>query len=286
MTDPQTNRLDVAVLAKLPDISRARAAKLIQAGEVSLNGQVVTKASTKVDSDDKISVNYDPTSIKIPKISLPIIFEDSDVVVINKPSGVLAHSKGSFNAEPTVASWLADKYSGELTNRSGIVHRLDRATSGVMIAAKNEPSSQWLQKQFSTRAVKKTYIAIVSGHLNYDEALIDLPIERSPAHPQTFRVGAGGKPSQTPYKVIDSNEHFSLIELKPTTGRTHQLRVHLAHLGHPIVGDELYKGVKADRLYLHALSLELTLPSKKRSTFESPLPKEFKLYMNNDRPAN
>jgi RluA family pseudouridine synthase len=204
------------------------------------------------------------------------------VLVINKPIGLLSHSKGTFNSEATVATWLEDHFKGEKHNRAGIVHRLDRATSGVMIVAKNEEAYKWLQKQFSSRKVKKAYVAIVSGHLTHSEAIIDLPIERNPKAPQSFRVGPSGKSASTEYSVLSSNDNSSLIELRPTTGRTHQLRVHLAHLGHPIVGDTIYKGKPADRLYLHAKSLEITLPSKERKVFEVPLPKEFKLYMNHE----
>ncbi|MEI9914151.1 MAG: RluA family pseudouridine synthase [Candidatus Saccharibacteria bacterium] len=220
--------------------------------------------------------------LKIPKISIPVIYENDDLIVINKPIGVLSHSKGAFNPEATVATWMEDKYKDEKNERSGIVHRLDRLTSGIMITSKTDEATKWLQKQFSTRKVKKTYIAIVSGHLSHPQAIIDLPIERNPKAPQSFRVGAGGKSALTEYTVLDTNDKFSLIELRPTTGRTHQLRVHLAHLGHPIVGDNIYKGKPADRMYLHAKSLEITLPNKERKTFEAPLPKEFKLYMSHE----
>jgi 23S rRNA pseudouridine1911/1915/1917 synthase len=160
-------------------------------------------------------------------------------------------------------------------NRAGIVHRLDRATSGVMICAKTETALKQLQKQFSERKTKKTYIAIIAGRLANPEAIIDMPIERNPKQPQTFRVGRQGKPAITQYKTLKVSDNYSLVELKPTTGRTHQLRVHLKHLGHPIVGDNLYGGMPADRLYLHALSLEITLPNRQRVTLKAPLPNAF-----------
>ncbi len=156
------------------------------------------------------------------------------------------------------------------------MHRLDRATSGIIIGAKNQRALSLLQKQFAQRAAKKTYVTIVEGHLKQPEALIDMPIERNPKAPATFRVGANGKPSKTHYKVIQEGPKTSLLELKPETGRTHQLRVHLAKLGHPIVGDPLYgHGSYGDRLFLHALSLEITLPNGQRQTFTAPLPTEF-----------
>ncbi|HVX48269.1 MAG TPA: RluA family pseudouridine synthase [Candidatus Saccharimonadales bacterium] len=273
----KTERLDQSVVRQLPGLSRSAAAKLIEDGKVKINGQAAGKASQKVRPDDTVEVDYDPSlAADIPKIQLPVIYEDQDCVVINKPAGVLTHSKGEFNPEATVATWLAGRVKDMSGERAGIVHRLDRATSGVMICAKTPEALKWLQKQFSERKVKKTYAAVVKGRLPKPEAVIDMPIERNPRKPQTFRVGVNGKPALTNYKVLSHGNGYSLLELQPATGRTHQLRVHLHKLGHPIVGDELYGGPKADRLYLHAERLEITLPSKQRRTFEVPVPAEFK----------
>ncbi len=195
--------------------------------------------------------------------------------MIEKPPGLLTHSKGAFNPEATVATWLRGRLRSMEGERAGIVHRLDRATSGIMICAKTPLAHSWLQKQFSQRRVKKTYAAVINGHLKQLEAIIDMPIERNPKHPQTFRVGANGKPATTDYTVLQVNDHYSLVELRPTTGRTHQLRVHLAYLGHPIVGDTLYNGSPSERLLLHACRLELTLPSRERKVFESQIPPSF-----------
>jgi RluA family pseudouridine synthase len=144
-----------------------------------------------------------------------------------------------------------------------------------MIGAKTPEALSWLQKQFSQRKVKKTYMAVVEGQLEPAEAIIDMPIERNPKHPQTFRAGPNGKPAQTEYKAVKYNGSKTLVELRPKTGRTHQLRVHLKQLKHPILGDTLYGGVSANRLYLHALSLEITLPNRQRKVFVAPLPTEF-----------
>ena len=211
----------------------------------------------------------------IPDIELPIVYEDDDCVVINKPTGLLAHSKGAFNPEATVASWLRSHVQGLEGERAGIVHRLDRATSGVMIMAKTPEALSWLQKQFSQRKVKKVYTAIVQGKLQPEEAIIDMPIERNPKRPQTFRTGINGKPAQTEYKVVAVQHGRSLVVLQPRTGRTHQLRVHLLQLGHPIVGDSLYGGPEGKRLYLHATSLELTLPNRERKVFKVDVPDSF-----------
>lgn len=293
----RAERLDMRVIAMYPDLTRSVAAKLIEKGKVTVNGKVVQKAGFKLKPGDDIHADYNyELMTAIPSIEIPVLYEDEDCVVVEKPYGILTHSKGDFNPEATVASWLAehlvkagkkplwllekDVESGSPNNpRAGIVHRLDRATSGVMICAKTPAALAFLQKQFSQRKTKKTYIAIVSGHLKHPEAIIDMPIERNPKSPKTFHVSLGGKPSVTEYAVKQSSEHYDLVELKPVTGRTHQLRVHLNHQGHPIVGDTFYNGPKADRLFLHANSLEITLPNKKRKVFTSPVPKSFKKLM-------
>lgn len=268
-------RLDVVVSSMFPNLSRSSIQKLSKMGKITLNKKL-SKVSHKVWPGDKVTVDYDEKDdVKIPDINLPILFENEDVIVINKPPGLLTHSKGIFNPEPTVATWLRDKVIDLSGDRAGIVHRLDRATSGVMIVAKNPKAVQWLQKQFSTRNVKKTYIALISGEISPAEAIVDMPIQRNPKAPATFKVGANGKPSITHYKSLQKGHKYSLIELKPETGRTHQLRVHLAKLKHPIVGDSLYGGEVADRLYLHALTLELTLPNHERALFTTTPPTTF-----------
>lgn len=272
----RAERLDQYVSDKLPTISRASVSKLIDQGVVKVNGEIALKGGYKLRPHDIVEIDYEATVQQpVPEIELPIIYEDADCVVIIKPAGVLSHSKGAFNPEGTVDSWLRQKIANLEGERAGIVHRLDRATSGVMICAKTAEASSWLQKQFSQRKVKKTYLAVVQGKLATDHALIDMPIERNPKKPQTFRVGSNGKTAQTEYKVLETSDKYSLVELKPTTGRTHQLRVHMHQLEHPIVGDTLYDGKLADRMYLHAKSLEITLPSRERRTFEAPVPPEF-----------
>lgn len=273
---PQVERLDQYIVKKFPGLSRAAAVRLIEDGKVTRNGKIADKAGQKVIETDLVQIDYDPSvQPEIPEIDLPVLYEDRSCVVINKPLGVLSHSKGAFNPEATVATWLAGRIQGMSGERAGIVHRLDRATSGVMICAKTSKALSWLQKQFSERNVKKTYIAIVEGAPPKEQAVIDMPIERNPKKPQTFRVGANGKPSTTAYRIIRENKKYSLLELQPATGRTHQLRVHLSQIGHPILGDVLYGGDPADRLFLHAYKLEITLPSRERKVFEAPVPEVF-----------
>lgn len=276
-----SSRLDRRVVELVPSLSRASVQKLIDEGRVKVDNETQTKAGYKVKHGSKIKVDYDPDNLPaIPNIDLQVIYEDDDCVVIDKPLGVLSHSKGAFNPEATVSSWLLPRTKEfDRSDRTGIVHRLDRATSGVMICAKHPEALTWLQKQFSQRKVKKAYIAVIIGDIDPAEAIIDMPIERNPASPQRFRAGINGKPATTHYKTkqtfIYKDKKYSLLELKPTTGRTHQLRVHLMQLKRPIVGDSFYNGQPADRLYLHAHSLELTLPNKKRQVFVSKLPPDF-----------
>lgn len=271
-------RLDQKVVELIPDLSRGFASRLVEEGKVTVNGQPQIKPGYKLRKGDSVSVDYDMSELaQIPDIEIPVLYEDDDCVVIIKPVGVLSHSKGAFNPEATVATWLHSRLKGLDGERGGIVHRLDRATSGVMICAKTPEALSWLQKQFSNRKVKKTYAAVVQGKLLPEAAIIDMPIGRNPKAPATFRVDAQGKHATTAYKVIAENEHYSLVELKPETGRTHQLRVHLNHFHHPIVGDTLYGGEPSDRLYLHAEYLEITIPKDhERKVFIAPIPPEFK----------
>lgn len=284
-------RLDQYVIQQKPTLSRSYAVRLIDDYKVLVNGKA-SKAGFKLRDADKITIDFDEANQpKLPDIDLPILYEDEDCIVINKPSGVLTHSKGTFNDEGTVASWLRSRINDAYIDktgphpsigRAGIVHRLDRATSGLMICAKTPTALAWLQRQFHDRIAHKTYAAIIQGTMNPVEAVIDMPIERNPKAPATFKVGANGKSAVTRYKVLKTGKHYSLLELKPQTGRTHQLRVHLVQQNHPIVGDKLYNGQPADRLYLHAQRLEIVLPSNETKIFNAPLPEEFKALLDKD----
>jgi 23S rRNA pseudouridine1911/1915/1917 synthase len=268
-------RADILVAERNPLYSRASLAKLFSKGMVRMAGKPL-KAGSKVAVDSNLDIDISILEKPIEGIELPILYEDDDCLVINKPAGILSHAPGTISNEATVATFLREKLSDLKGQRGGIVHRLDRATSGVMICAKSSKGLAFLQKQFADRKVSKTYIAVVSGHIDPQEAIIDMPIERNPKAPATFRVGPNGKSARTHYKVIKSGIKNDLLELKPETGRTHQLRVHLAKRGHPIIGDPLYgKGKHGDRLYLHAKSLEIILPNKELKKFEVPVPNEF-----------
>lgn len=269
-------RLDKKLVEKYPDYNRATLQTFIKSGYVTVNGKPALKPNTLIEADAEIEmnlpeelVNEDVKQAAINKMRPETIYEDENVLVLNKPSGLLSMAKGEYTAEPTLEDYGL------------LVHRLDRDTSGVVILGKNEETQSMLRRQFQDRKAHKTYYAVVEGRPKLDEAMIDLPMSRNIKHPTTFVVDANGKPAQTYYKVIKSNDIYSLLELRPTTGRTHQLRVHLKYLGTPILGDRVYGSAPADtdmRLYLHANKLEITIPGEqdnKRVIFEAPLPKEF-----------
>ena len=277
-------RLDQYVIEQFPRLSRGFAVRLIDEGKVLVNGEQ-EKPGYKIRPADTITIDFADKELDvIPDIDLPVLYEDDNVVVINKPTGVISHARGRYWDEPSVASFIRsyiaeDEFDTQpiegVASRAGIVHRLDRATSGVMICAKNSATLKFLQRQFGDRNVKKTYVAVVSGHPEQDEAIIDMPIGRNPKLPSTFRVDSEGKNALTHYRVVTSNAGYSMLELSPQTGRTHQLRVHLKQIGHSIVGDTVYDGQQFERLLLHAWKLEITLPGGERRTFEAPVPDIF-----------
>lgn len=260
---PEKFRLDHLLVEQHPEYNRSSLQTFIKSGFVTVNGIVVTKPNSKFEADAKIELNV-PSVAKLPPRP-PVIYEDEHVLVLNKPAGLLSMAKGEYCPEPTLEDYGL------------LVHRLDRDTSGVVILAKDPDTQKMLRKQFQDRKTHKTYYAVIEGHPKLSEAMIDLPIARNLKRPTTFQVDQNGKASQTYYKVIQQNDQYSLVELKPTTGRTHQLRVHLKYLGTPIVGDVVY-GTPDQRLFLHAKDLEITIPGKdggERKIFTADLPPEF-----------
>ena len=274
-------RLDAYVAKYWPEQSRSLWSKLIKQGYVKVNEVIQTSPKLKVGEDDVVTVDTLPV-VGLGDNTLPVVYEDEHVVVINKPSGILTHAKGALTEEFSVAEFVRPiQNETDNSNRPGIVHRLDRATSGVIICSKDNETKRLLQKQFQDRKAHKTYLAIVDGQPKLNEARINLPIERNPKNPSCFRVGSKGKPAITNYRVLACSENYSVVELTPSTGRTHQLRVHLAYLGCPIVGDTLYGGSQSPlgRLCLHASQLEITIPPGQRRTFEAALPTDFKQFL-------
>lgn len=270
---PKT-RLDLELATRFPETSRSTWQKRIKSGNVSVNGDVQESPKFDVIATDTIAIAI-PDATDFSDSELPILYLDDNVIVINKPIGVLSHSKGALNDEFTVADFFA-RYTtyNDGTNRPGIIHRLDRDTSGIMIGARNAETATMLQKQFADRKTKKNYIAIVDGIPKAMKAQIDLPIGRNPSAPSTFRVDVKGKAALTKYEVVATTDTNALVKLYPRTGRTHQLRVHMAYINTPVTGDKVY-GKAADRLYLHASSLEITIPDGDRRIFEAPVPQAF-----------
>lgn len=255
-------RLDILMREAYKSYNRSSLQKFIESGFVSVNGEKVMKPNAKFPRGVKLDLVV-PESLKNADLVPETIYEDTDVIVLNKPSGLLSMAKGEYCPEVTL-----EKYGL-------LVHRLDRDTSGVVILAKNPETQVFLKKQFQNRTTHKTYYALVEGVMKMDAARIDLPMKRDLKRPTTFRVDPSGKPAETYYKVVRTDGVHTLLELRPVTGRTHQLRVHLNYLGHPIVGDVVYGGAAADRLMLHAGKLEVTLPGGKHEVFTAPLPEEF-----------
>lgn len=278
-------RLDQYVAQYWPEYSRSVWQKYILAGYVRVNDLIVTSSKHELGEDDEVTIHI-PEDPDYSASELPVIYEDEHVLVINKPTGILTHAKGELTEEFTVADYVRARMTEkDLTNRPGIVHRLDRDTSGVIICAKDSETKGKLQKQFQDRKAHKTYLAIVRGTPKKPAATLDLPIERNPKKPSTHRVGVNGRVAITRYEVVATNGTFSVVRLHPETGRTHQLRVHMAYVGTPIVGDRLYGSEKSpiNRLCLHAESLEITIPDSRRETFTAEPPADFKKLMESIR---
>jgi 23S rRNA pseudouridine1911/1915/1917 synthase len=267
-------RFDIEIAKRHPEYSRSTWQKHIKAGYVTVNNVVVTSPKHKITDTDKIAINI-PDVPNFSKNELPIIYMNDSIIVVNKPCGVLSHAKGVLNEEFTVADFFKRYTTYNLdSNRPGIVHRLDRDTSGVMIGARNHETALILQKQFSNRMVRKVYLAVLDGIPKLQKANVDLPIERNPSTPGNFRVGSNGKSAITRYEIIDSNDKYSVVKLQPQTGRTHQLRVHMKYLNTPILGDRVYNS-PSNRLFLHAYSLEIAISNGNAQVFVAPIPESF-----------
>lgn len=270
-------RIDKLLGETYDNFSRSSWQKLIHRGLVCVNGEKVEVGKYCVREGQTIVIDdiADFPQGKSPDV--PIIYEDNDVNVWNKPSGMLTHETGQLVEEWTIASLMRKRGYDDGTNRSGIVHRLDRETSGVILTAKSENTKRYLQKQFAKRTVQKLYVALVHGQVHDTEMSIEVPIMRDPSKPSLYIAHPHGKTALT---TITNNKRykngFSLLELRPKTGRTHQLRVHLNYIGHPICGDKRYGRSDAfPRLMLHAYSLTVAVRHNEMCTFSAPVPPEF-----------
>lgn len=278
-------RLDRFLATKLPRFSRSRLQDLIRGGFVTLNGQM-PRPREIVRTGDVIQV-AEPAPEKIEAeaedIPLHILFEDDDLLVLNKPAGIVVHP-GAGNPRHTLVNALL-AHCGTLSRiggkeRPGIVHRLDKETSGCLVVAKNDVAHQNLSRQFAERTVEKIYLALVAGTLRKSAGTIDAEIGRHPIHRQRMAIAKRrGRAARTDYRVAASADGISLVECILHSGRTHQIRVHLHHLGHPVLGDKIYGGKRAGdfpRQMLHAWKLGFRHPgSGERQMFEAPLPNDF-----------
>ena len=265
-------------------LSRTSIQKLILEGLVKLSGSSVLKPHQKVKPGEEVSILLEEkknSGIASENIPLEVVYEDEDVAVINKPIGLVVHPAPG-NYEHTLVNALLHRFKGLSDinpKRPGIVHRLDKETSGLLVVAKNNPAHLALAEQFEKHSVERKYIAVVEGVVEFDENVIDAPIGRHPLKRENMAVSftKNTKYAKTHYRTLKRSGALSLMELRPFTGRTHQLRVHLAFIGHPIMGDEKY-GKKGDfpRLCLHAQEIGFIHPrTKKMMRFSSVIPKEF-----------
>ncbi len=266
--DSPGTRLDKLVVERCPELSRTHAQELIAQGYVRVNNQPA-KASLRLKSGDRVTITIPPSppSRLLPEaIPLTIVYEDRDLIVIDKPAGLTTHPAPGHSSHTLINALLAhfpDLPQNSDWQRPGIVHRLDKDTSGLILIAKNRPALANLANQFKTRSVVKVYQVLVRGHLSPERGAIEAPIGRNPSNRKKMAVVTEGRQARTEYRVAKYLDGYSLLEVTPETGRTHQIRVHLTAIGHPVVGDATY-GLKSDKLkrqFVHACRLGFRLPS-------------------------
>ena len=272
-------RLDKYLSGLFKDISRTRIQDSIRKGKVLVNG-LAKEVSYHIKTKDVIELSIgkkEQAAIPLIPQDIPVVYEDDDLIIVDKPAGLIVHPVGDDQASVIGALlYKGVTLSGISAQRPGVVHRLDKATSGVMALAKNDAVHLWMLSQFRKRQVSKEYRALVKGILKRKKGEIDVPLKRVKYKP-TMKVSfVGAKQSLTVYEVLHEGDNVSLLKLLPKTGRMHQLRVHLQFMGHPIVGDTKYKGPPAERLFLHSLKLGFFHPTtKKFVAFSSRLPMSF-----------
>ena len=280
-------RLDKFLVGLLQEFSRSRIQGLIANGFVDVNGQAAKKAGQTLESGFNVTVRIPPavpTNLIAEDIPLDILFENDDLMVVNKPAGMVVHPAAGHESGTLVNAVLG--YAPELEGiggeeRPGVVHRLDKETSGLILLAKNERAHRWLQDQFRLRKVEKTYLALVDGKPPTPSGRVEAHIGRDPSHRKRMAIVAEsrGREAISEYKTMESFKAHTLLEFHPLTGRTHQIRLHCAFLGCPIVGDEIYgkrhSSIELERHFLHAYRLKIVLPGEKEPRhFEAPLPDE------------
>jgi len=278
--DKSGERLDVFLARRCRELSRSQAQRLIDNGLVTLNGQPAKPSQPTVQGDHVlVQLMPAPELEAIPEaIPLTIIYQDSDIIVVDKPAGLTVHPAPGHPRGTLVNALLA--LNPELANigeklRPGIVHRLDKDTSGLLVVAKNQRAHRSLTQQLKDREVQKTYLALVHGRPQPAQGVIEAPIGRHPRQRKRMAVVEGGRAAQTRYRTREVIGPYALLEVEPVTGRTHQVRVHMASRGHPLVGDPVYgrRSPHVERQFLHAWRLAFRLPGSQRDIeLESPLP--------------
>jgi len=283
----EKERLDVFLTACLPEFSRSRLQGLIKDGFVTVDGLQVTKAGTDLWPGAQVEIRIpppQPSGLVAESIPLDILFENSDLVLINKPAGMVVHPAPGHESGTLVHAVLAhspdiEGIGGE--DRPGVVHRLDKETSGLILMAKNERAHRWLQEQFKSRSVEKIYLTLVDGAPPTPTGRVEAPIGRSTTHRKQMAVMPVGKGREaiSEYRTLESFKDHTLLEVHLLTGRTHQIRLHMAFLGCPVVGDQMYgnrkSSIQITRHFLHAYRLQIILPGEKEPRlFEAPLPVE------------
>jgi len=273
-------RLDKYVCQQLPELSRSRVQRLIADGHITVNGQAA-KPGLRLSIGDKLKIaipSTPPEKLLPESIPLNILYEDDDLLVVDKPPGLTVHPAPGHPGHTLVNALLAHfPHLADIGDwlRPGIVHRLDKDTSGVMLVAKNSKAQADLIGQFKSHSVTKAYLVLVRGRLTPETGIIEANIGRDPRHRQRMAVVEGGREARTEYQVIKYIGDYTLVEVRPETGRTHQIRVHLGAIGFPVVGDKIY-GVKSPfvpRQFLHACRLGFSLPaSGEYVEFKSELP--------------
>jgi len=291
--DETPERLDKFLVGKLQEFSRSRIQGLIADGLVDVNGQPAKKAGQPIENGSSVTVRIPPTAPTdlIPEdIPLDIVFENDDLIVVNKAAGMVVHPAAGHSSGTLVNAVLGydpdiEGIGGE--ERPGVVHRLDKETSGLILLAKNERAHRWLQDQFRLRKVDKTYLALVDGKPPTPSGRVESYIGRDPKHRKRMAIvnEKKGREAISEYKTVEEFREHTLLEFHPFTGRTHQIRLHCAFLKCPIVGDEVYgrktATVEIERHFLHAYRLSIVLPNEKDPRhFEAPLPKELKSVLN------
>ncbi len=280
-------RLDLALVVYVPDLSRTRIQQLIRSGLVKIDGLIITKPGFRLNGGEVVEILIPaptPSTLQAEKIPIDIIFETEDLLLVNKPAGMVVHPSVGHDTGTLVHAALAhspemEGVGGEI--RPGVVHRLDKDTSGLIILAKNDAAHHELQQQFKDRSVEKVYLALVDGQPPTPSGRIEAYIGRDPRYRKRMAVVHSGKGREaiTIYHTKESFSEHSLLEVHPKTGRTHQIRVHLAYIQCPVVGDREYgrkrPTLPIERQFLHAASLTIRLPGESTSRrFEAPLPSD------------